>query len=311
MLGFWLAVLLVLTLGADYVISKGLRTANLRKYAVWNDILNSDVNADLLILGSSETWCGYDPHVFDSVLNCNSYNFGIVGHRFKYLFMRYETYRRLCPKPKAVLINLALVDAFGAEENQYEREQFFPFFNDRKFVDELSPELHLSLMERYLPFYRYFGFREEIENGVNSFFGKKIYIDGGMYKGYMGYYGAEANWSTGSLNMDTIFEAPIDTEIVAELNEFIRARKEEGIKLVIVNFPEYHALRDKFSNSHVIDSVFFDFAVKNDVPFLDFSDWEYSYDTSYYSNPSHLNYKGAEMFSLMVSQKIDSLHLLN
>lgn len=306
MLGIWLAILLVFAIGADYVISKGLRTSNLRKYAVWNDILNSNVDADLLILGSSETWCGYDPHVFDSVLNCNSYNFGIVGHRFRYLFMRYDTYKKYCPQPKAILLNLAYVDAFGDEENNYEREQFFPFFNDRKWVKELTPELHFTMMERYLPFYRYFGFREEIESGVESFFGKKSFVDG-VYKGYKGY---EEKWLPGSLYMDTIFEAPIDPEIVDELNAFIRDRKAEGIKMVIVNFPEYHALQDKFRNFHEVDSVFLDFAVKNDIPFLDFTDSEFSYDSAYYYNPSHLNRRGAKLFSSMVCQKVDSLQLL-
>lgn len=306
MLFIWLAILLVFAIGADYVISKGLRTSNLRKYAVWNDILNSNVDADLLILGSSETWCGYDPHVFDSELNCNSYNFGVIGHLFKYVFLRYETYQKYCPKPKAILLNLAYVDAFGGEETQYEREQFFPFFYDRAFVKELMPIVHFSLMERCLPFYRYFGFRKEIESGVGSFFGKKFFVDV-VYKGYMGY---EETWSPGSLYMDTIFEAPVDPEIVDKLNAFIRDRKEEGIKIAIVDFPDYYALMDKFSNSREINSMFLDFANKNDVPFIDFTKSELTYDSMCYYNPSHLNRKGAKRLSLMACQKIDSLELL-
>ena len=87
----WLGFFLVLAIFVDFMISSGLRKTDIRKYAAWNDIYRSAIDANVFILGSSETWCGYDTRIIDSMLHCHSYNLAVDGHGLKYQIIRYET----------------------------------------------------------------------------------------------------------------------------------------------------------------------------------------------------------------------------
>ncbi len=82
MLLIWLGIVLVLAFAIDYVVTAGLRKTDIRKYAVWNDIYASKANAELLVMGSSETWTGYSTYLLDIMLGVNSYNIVIFGHGF-------------------------------------------------------------------------------------------------------------------------------------------------------------------------------------------------------------------------------------
>ena len=63
-----------------------------RKYAVWNDIMHSDIDADVLIMGNSRAWCQYSPLILDSILGTNAYNLGLDGSCFDRQIARYDIY---------------------------------------------------------------------------------------------------------------------------------------------------------------------------------------------------------------------------
>lgn len=305
--GVLLLIILLLAISVDYVITTGLRKSDIRKYAVWNDIFDSKIDADVVIMGSSETWCGYNTYVIDSLLHCNSYNLAIDGHALKYQLLRYNTYRRFCHRPKMIIVNLDIPGVFRDDKGYaYEREQFFPYIKDDSLINCVLSDKRISMLDRYLPLYRYFGYRDEIEDGFRSFFGRS-YVEGGMYKGYRG---NEYKWSSGSLAMDSLFEAPNNPEVVSLFYDYVRTAKEEGISVVLVEFPEYFMLRKKFSNVFEIECVFRELASKLDVPLLDYSDLRICYDTMFYYNPSHLNKSGSELFTFELCKDLDSLGVL-
>lgn len=306
-MGVLLALLLLISLGVDYVITSGLRKSDIRKYAVWNDIFDSKIDAEVLIMGSSETWCSYNTYIIDSFLNCNSYNIAIDGHGFRYHLLRYNTYRRFCPRPKLIILNLDIPGILGDDYGcAYEREQFFPYIMDDSLIDQIAYDKRITIFDRYLPLYRYYGYRDDIEDGFRSYFGRP-YIEGGMYKGYRG---NESEWSYGSLSMDTLFKAPNDPKIVSLINDFVRTAKSEGIAIVLVEFPEFYRLRNKFSNVSEVEAAFNKLAFENQIPILDYSFAGICYDTTFYYNPSHLNKKGSEVFTFELCHNLDSLGIL-
>ena len=303
MLLIWIGLILILAFAVDYVVTAGLRKTDIRKYAVWNDIYASKANAELLVMGSSETWTGYSTYILDSMLGVNSYNIAIDGHGFKYQKLRYETYRRFNDKPKTLIINLDIPGSLGANEGYgYEREQFFPFICDRGLIDQVASDKQITFFDRYLPCYRYFGYREDVENGIASFFGKGTFNDGNLHKGYRG---DQLEWTTASLSLDSIFSAP--TKMADDLDVFVRERKAEGINVILVEFPEYYKLRGKFSNLEEVEGIFRNVAIRNDVPLLDYSYASICYDTLFYYNSSHLNKRGAEAFTKLLCHDLDSL----
>lgn len=58
-------------------------------------------------------------------------------------------------------------------------------------------------------------------------------------------------------------------------------------------------------------NMFEEIAQKNDIPLLDYTFDELSYDTTYFYNTMHLNKKGADLFSKKVAHDIDSLGVLS
>lgn len=294
-LGIWLFVAGALSYVLDALITTGLLKTDIRKYAVWNDIYNGEIDADLLVVGSSRAWCGFNTYILDSLLDCNSYNLGFDGHPFDAQLVRYDTYRRFNSKPSVILLNTEFLSTLhNSAEFQYEREQFFPFIHDSVLIGAFAKAKHISWLERHVPLLRYFGYREDMENGIKSFFGKKVFFDGGMHKGFRG---NNFEWNRASLEEDTIRPAEIDWDVVPRLDGFVRRSSDEGIKVIFVKSPVYRPLMDHFSGIPVTDSIFTSIADRYHIPILDYYYSPIGLDSANFCNPSHLNAKGAELFT--------------
>ena len=305
----WIGIALIVAIPVDAIISSGLRKTDIVKYAVWNDIYRGNLHPDLVVLGSSRAWCGYNTYILDSVLNCDSYNLGIVGHYIDFQIIRYDTYCRYNQKPKVVVLNTEFLSTFGVTaDSRYEREQFFPYIHDAELISRVSKAKKITWLDAHIPLLRYFGYREDMENGIKAYFGKTDFFDGGMYKGYRG---NEWGWSRGTvLPKDTLVRALFDWQAVQMLDSFSKRLTDEGIKVVFVKSPVYHPLMDKFTNIGESDSVIASLSEKYHIPILDYYGSDVSRDSMNFYNPSHLNKKGSELFTIELCHDLDSLGLL-
>lgn len=307
-LGIWLGIAFALCIPIDAMISSGLKKTDVRKYAVWNDIYKGDLHPDLIIIGSSRAWCGYNTYILDSILNCDSYNLGFDGHCIDFQIIRYDTYCRYNSKPKVVLLNTEFLSTIGVSaEFPYEREQFFPYIRDRELISRVAEAKKITWADHYVPLVRYFGYREDFENGIMAYFGKTDFFDGGMHKGYRG---NDYKWDRASLSIDTVFSINIEKESVALLDSFSKRLKNDGIEVVYVKSPIYFPLRSKFANIEQTDSVFNSISRKYGIPVLNYYFSDISMDSIYFYNPGHLNKKGSELFTFELCHDLDSLGIL-
>lgn len=301
----WLVFAFLLACVLDVMISSGLRNTEVRKYVVWNDIYRGGIDADLLVIGSSRAWCGYNTYVLDSLLDCDSYNLGLDGHTFDAQLIRYNTYRRFNSKPSIVLVNTDFLSTFNnSADSQYEREQFFPYINDLELINSIAKTKHITWLERHIPLLRYFGYRSEIEMGFEAFWGKTVFPDGGMYKGYRG---NDYVWDRASLKSDTVHNVEIDLGIVAQLDSFVNDSINENVQIVFVKSPIYRPLLDHFTGISQTDSIFDSIAKKHKIPLLDYYYSSIGSDTSFFYNPSHLNKKGSIVFTRELSKDLQSI----
>lgn len=294
---------------ADYMISSGLRETDLRKYSTWNDIYSGELHPDIVVVGSSRVWLGYNTYVLDSMLHCNSHNLGLDGHYVDFQLIRYDTYRRYNAKPKVVLMNVDCISTFGiTADSEYEREQFFPYFFDDTLISRVAEAKKITWIERHVPLVRYFGYRDEFELGIESFFGKKDFFDGGMHKGYRG---DNSNWDEGPiLGADTMVEITPDPRAIALLDSFAKCTCDEGIGLVFVKSPVYEPLLSKISNVNESDLIFEKIAERYQIPILDYYHSVVSQDKTNFMTPGHLNKKGSEIFTMQLCHDLDSLGAL-
>lgn len=305
----WLSIPLALAYATDYMITTGLRKSDLRKYAVWNDIYQGEMNPDVMAIGSSRVWCGYNTYIMDSLLKCDSYDLALVGHNFDFQSIMYDTYRRFNSKPKVILVNTDFLSTLGITSDKgYEREQFFPYIKDNTLISQVKDVKQISLLDRYLPLVRYFGYREEFEEGLESFFGRTTFQDGGMHKGYRD---NNSQWERGDvLPKDTLVFTPFSPDVCGTLELFTKHSCEEGIQLVFVKSPVYLPLRDKFANIHQSDSAFESIANRYDIPILDYYFSSVCEDTTNFYSPGHLNQKGARAFTIELCHDLDSMGII-
>ena len=270
-------ILLLTSILVDWMVSSGLRKTDIRRYAVWNDIYGGEINADLVVLGNSQAWGSYNTFIMDSMLGLNTYNLGIDGHTLRYQLIRYETYRRFNPQPKVILLNVCFFGTFSIMADEaYDREQFFPYINDETLISQVAEAKHITWLDRHLPLYRYFGYREDFENGVSAFWGNSDFQDGGMHKGFRG---NDNSWSS------------------------------EGIPEKVCD--SIDPILEHVGNLRESDSIFETVAGRYNMPILDFYHSDISRDSTNYYNYSHLNSKGAELFTIELCRKLDSIGIRN
>lgn len=291
----------LLALCADYAISKGLQHSHDRKFVVWNDIYHKSLNADLLVLGSSRAWTGYNTYILDSMLHVNSYNLGIDGQSIYYQILRYHTYRRFNQRPDVILLNVDYYSTFSStSEKQYEREQYFPYFYDWELIRQVKDDKEFTILDRFCPLCRYIGYRYCFEMGIKTFFGVEESVGKDFYKGFQG---QEIPWNSQPL-WDKVRDLKIELREYEVLVDFIEEVKRENIKLLMARQPFYTGTDKYFNNVQDIERVFEELSERHDVPIVGEYETEMSGSTEYFYNHSHLNKKGAERFTIELCKKV-------
>lgn len=293
---FSIALLAVLTL-VDGVVTYIYHHKETRKYSVWNDILHTDIDADMLIMGNSRAWGQYSPYILDSILHVNSFNIGMDGSCFNRQKIRYNIYRHYQRrKPDYIIQN---VEFFTLERTVgYEHEQFMPYILYPFFRNEIMKEEPISIAELYIPMYRYYK--------------SNVYDDYTKYDfpQYKGYFVADEEWDSSQLMKTTPYYAIVDTATLRMFDNFMAQMQKENIQLILVMAPMYKAAINVVLNNDEICKLYKDLASKYDVPLLDYSEISICSDTTYFRNATHLNKRGAEFFSLQLARDLDSLGIV-
>ncbi|MBP5367660.1 MAG: hypothetical protein J6Z01_04365 [Bacteroidales bacterium] len=92
-------------------------------------------------------------------------------------------------------------------------------------------------------------------------------------------------------------EVSIHNEEIAYLKEFIDICKSNNIKLSFVYAPEYIEASQYVTNRDSFKNFIREIAYKNDIPFADFSQYDFCKDTTLFCNMRHLNSHGADKFT--------------
>lgn len=288
------AILLGFLIVCDAITTYAFHQIQTRKYGIWNAILHDEMNADILIMGNSRAWRQYAPAIIDSILGCNTYNLGVDGSSFNRQYIRYKAYRHYqSSKPKYIIQDVGWTTTdktFG-----YDREQFMPYMIYPYFRKCIVNEEPMCFGELYIPMYRYY---------VNNFYDELVKYEVEIYKGYAPEFG---DWE-GDIKDVEPFMAEVDSTTMEELYEYIEDLRNNDIQLVFVLSPVlYEEVENIILNMKEINQLFHEISEKYHIPILDYTNDTISYDPSCFYNATHLNQKGAEMFSEKVANDLQSL----
>lgn len=296
-------ILYALSWGIDWYVSYKLQQAQDRKYVGWSDITHKQLNVDLLVIGSSRAWVQYNPAILDSALHVNSYVLGFDGSHLNRQIVKYNVYDYYQDrKPDIIVVNIdvwCMNWTYG-----YEREQYFPYMWSSYIREQILPIEPFTIAEKYLPLYRYTSYK-----GIWSILQEASNVEEPLYKGYRG---RDQKWNGDVFEKIDSVRFEVDERTSEMFDEFLEARKREGIQVIFCYAPIYIGVTEKVTNLQDMYNTYQGLADKYDIPILNYNYSELSKDTKYFYNASHLNKEGSDLFSKQLSIDIDSIrnHLI-
>ncbi|WP_291097990.1 MULTISPECIES: hypothetical protein [unclassified Flavobacterium] len=264
-----------------------------------NDIDNleqtSNINADLVFLGSSRCWVHFDPSFFDKTFKIRSVNIGVNGHtEIAMAILRLKNYLSKNNPPKFAILSFdPLVNAGSEVDNSnfcdkdiYARYSFFPNRKNLSFVNYFK----FNLSERYIPLYSIFKYKmlddclsitQKYNMNCNHIVDKK--------------WDTIHNPITNSMKKNYSNKVQITT--VNSLGELNNLCKKNNIKLLCIQTPVYKAIYDElaFKNTKVICKTL-------NISFIDINIKPFRNNIEYFYSPTHLNKYGVEQMNQLLKK---------
>ena len=286
----------ILLYAIDFTYSKIAARTNYFQLETWHDLMEGNIDADVIINGNSRAVYQINPLILDSVLSVNTYNIGMDGGPANRHIHKYYVFRKYNRKPRVIIQN---IDCLTMLYNVgYNREQFFPYWWNTTIRQEFFSSETLSFWEKYIPLFRYKNYElSEFLSKTNPSFDK-------------GYHGMDKSWDGKEFEkIDTIYCVFNDTT-VNMFKEYVANVKKDNIEMIFVFAPIYVGVTEKTTNINEMYDFYKGLADKYKIPILDYTFMNICSDTTYFYNATHLNRRGAEIFSDSLARDIKKLGVL-
>ncbi|MFK8037006.1 MAG: hypothetical protein AB8B74_01855 [Crocinitomicaceae bacterium] len=276
----------------------------------WNEVFSSNINADLLIIGSSRARKMINPLIIDTILNLDSYNLGMEGYKLPFQDVKYSIYARNNKKEK---ITIQIVDHFSFQKRDdlYNSEQFLPYMDDSALVEQMRRYDGFSWSNYNLPFWRYYGQSNSIMAATAEILGLKKFKS----EGYKGYYPKknpawEKDFDIEKANNPNGKTIQINNIVYENFKESIENREIDSIYHFIVYAPEYIEFHDFIRNRDSIANLYYQASLLSETCFfIDYKDSLISKNKEFFYNPTHLNQKGSQSLSISIANYIKNLSI--
>ena len=123
--------------------------------------------------------------------------------------------------------------------------------------------------------------------------------------------GQDLAWDDSKLKCTKPYIANIDTTLLHLFSDYIKELQSDSIVPILVAAPVYVGATEIVININDINNVYKQLAEQYNILFLDYSNVMLSLDTTYFYNATHMNKKGAELFSIQLANDLDSLGIIS
>lgn len=294
---WFFAITALVLLLVNSIITSGLRRLKTSEYGLTNRMLRGDINADIVITGSSRAASHYDPRVIRAVTGRSTVNLGRNGSQTDMQVAVFKTYLEHNRKPDLVIQNLDGF-TFVTTREVYDMAQYIPYLNDKELYDPLRTIDRDVWRSRYVPLYGYvvddMNFAWTL--GLRGFFGWSPKEDH-----FLGFDPRAGTWTDDFERFKATNPEGVRWDIepagVQIFEGLLKLCRQQGIRLILVYSPEYAEMQQLTRNRAEIFTLFHTLAEKYGDPVWDYSGWEHAGDTRYFANSQHLNARGADLFS--------------
>lgn len=283
----------------------GLRRYRTLDLGTLNKVISGNVNADILVVGSSRAQHGFDPRIISRQTKKSVYNIGLDGTQIDLQAALFFTYLRHNRKPEFLILSLDvhnlsstrdrdiyhsglymadldepdLFPAMKRRNAEWTLYKFFPLIGIATYAspltsgnEQLRYEATRGLFRRELPETLFNGFAPVEHKWTTEFDEyKKQHPNGVSYE--------------------------FDHENIQIIRTVLKRCQNLGINVVLVYSPEYFENQTLTTNRHEIFSIYRGLAKEFGIPLWDYSDSDLSHDKANFYNSQHLNAPGAKRFS--------------
>jgi hypothetical protein len=301
----FIAVTLVAFILSHSMIDSGLRRIKTSTFGVYNRLVDGEINAAILITGSSRALTHFDSRTIESSTGQRTYNIGINGSQTDMQVALFQTYLRHNAKPRLLIHNLDSFTFVASHGDVYFPGQYLPYLAEEDLYEALRRIDPDTWKARRLPLY---GYAVEDMNftwltGLRGFFGWNPAEDR-----YLGFQPRYSQWTDDFERLKQANPGGVRFEIepagVTALEEMLALCQREGISVLLVYSPVYYEMQALEQNRHEIFARFSELASRYAATVWDYSSSPISFRKDYFYNSQHLNADGAAQFSADVAAKL-------
>jgi hypothetical protein len=291
-------LLALLAIAFDRTIDFGLRRIGTGEFGVWNRIVKGNINADIVISGSSRALTHYDSRVIEQRTGRTTFNIGLNGSQTDMQLARLKTYLAHNRKPLLLIHNLDLFSFETTHGGVYDPGQFQPYLNEPAIYDALAqidPDIWKA---KYLPLYGYavVDLRLTWTLGLRAAFGFTPREDR-----YDGFAPRDAHWSEDFDRFKATHPGGVrfesEPEGIRAMRKLLDLCRQNGIRLLLVYSPEFIEMQRITTNREEIFARFAQLATESGAMVWDYSHSSISLHRENFYNSQHLNARGAFAFS--------------
>lgn len=288
------------------IISLRIKGKAITGYDTWD--VTSNINADLVLLGSSRCWAHFDPHFFENTYNLKTINIGMNGHsELPASILRLKNYLNKNKAPKFAILSFDPATVPGSfknnnnfiNKNNYARFAFLPTKENIDLIDYFK----FNNYERYVPLYALFKyqlFTDAVTLKNTSIFSKGFELN---YE----------HWDTlkypisGAMKKHFVKDNQIPM-LLKQLSMLKTLCQKNNIQLLCIQTPAYKSC---------YDSVAFQKSAKIckhlGIPFIEANTFEIRSNIRNFYNETHLNKTGiTQMNKLLKNEKeLDTIFKIN
>jgi len=299
----FMVVGVALALLLQQALLEGLRRYREGNVGIMNRVMQGEINADILVSGSSRAMFHYDPRVIEAETKLKSFNIGRNGTKLHEQLQLLKLYLRHNKRPAYLIQNLDMV-SLTKNDDVTDPKQYIPWLNHEEVYRPLFQQ------KRYFFVYRWFPLLAMVRTGGMQTALLGLFQSGrGQADVLKGFTPQDLAWDENDFEK---FKAgnrsgvswQIDPQKIQTLAELIELSKKNEIQVVLVLSPDYREAHEIFRSRNETVQAFKEIAGRFGVPFWDYSDDPISGDSAYFYNTQHLNRTGAGVFSKSVAERL-------
>ena len=304
-IGFFALVAVVVT-GLHVVVNHGLRRIPTSKFGSLNRIVSGQVNAEIVVNGSSRAQFHYDSRVIAAVTGRSAYNIGMVAARIDLQAAVLKTYLRHNAKPQLVIQNLDTSSLVIAKRGEtYDVAAFTPYLGEPALYGALRAVDPAAWKMKYIPMYGYAVEDTRFLWVMGALACLRKFPAEDYHQGFLPRY---EQWNEdferykAGVGPGVMYD--VEPQGVAALTDIIETCRSQDVPLVLVFSPEYFEVQPLLLNRGAIFARFRELGAARQVPFWDYSDSPLSRSRANFYGSQHMNAEGAARFSAELARRL-------